>query len=217
MSSTHSTGQVMLTIYNLPPWLCMKRKLLMMSLLISGPRQSKNDIDVYLTPIIEDLKIMWEEGVEVFDAYHQEFFTLRVILLWTINIFSAYSNLSVYIMKGHKACSICAENTFSDQLRHARKIIYLGTWRFLPVSHNYRRLRKAFNRSIEEERASKVLNDEQVYERVKHLMPSCGKVKQNIIEKNVWKKRSIFFNLLYWKCLFVRHYIDVMYIEKNVW
>ena len=48
----------------------------MMSLLTSGPRQLGNDIDVYLTPIIKDLKIMWEEGVEVFDAYLQELFTL---------------------------------------------------------------------------------------------------------------------------------------------
>ena len=55
--------------YNLSPWLNMKRKFLIMSLLISGLRQLENDIDVYLVPIIEDLKIMWEEGVEVFDAY----------------------------------------------------------------------------------------------------------------------------------------------------
>jgi len=31
--------------------------------------------------------------------------------------------------------------------------------------------------STEEERAPKALNGEQVYERLKHLMPSCGKVK----------------------------------------
>jgi len=58
ISSTSSTCLVVLTIYNLPLWLCMKREFLMMSLLISGPRQSENDIDVYLTPIIENLKIM---------------------------------------------------------------------------------------------------------------------------------------------------------------
>ena len=38
MSNTHSTWPVVLTIYNLPPWLCMHRKFLMMSLLISGLR-----------------------------------------------------------------------------------------------------------------------------------------------------------------------------------
>ena len=47
-------------------------------------------------------------------------------------------------------------------------------------------------------------------------MPSCEKVKQNTIEKNVGRKRSIFFNISYLKCFFVRYCIDVMHIEKNV-
>ena len=115
---------------------------------ISGPRQSKNDIDVYLAPIIEDLKIMWEEGVKIFDAYHQELFTFQAILFWTINDFSVYGNLSGYSVKGHKTCPICGEDTFSVQLRHGRKTVYLSTWRFLPVSHCYRRLRKALNGSM---------------------------------------------------------------------
>jgi len=38
MSSTHSTWPVVLTIYNLPQWLCMKRKFLIMLLLISRLR-----------------------------------------------------------------------------------------------------------------------------------------------------------------------------------
>jgi len=59
----------------------MKRKFIMLSLLISGHIQSENDKNVYLTSLIEDLKIMWEEGVAVFDAYHQENFKLQGILL----------------------------------------------------------------------------------------------------------------------------------------
>ena len=31
-----------------------------------------------------------------------------------------------------------------------------------------------------------------------------------------WKKKSIFFNLEYWKYLHVRHNLDVMHIKKNV-
>jgi len=68
MSSIHNIWPVVLIIYNLPPWLYIKYKLLMISLLISGPRQLGNDIEIYLAPIIEDLKIMWKEWVEVFDA-----------------------------------------------------------------------------------------------------------------------------------------------------
>jgi hypothetical protein len=52
--SSHSTCLVTLCIYNLPSWLCMKRKFIMMPLLISGPVQVGNDIDVYLQPLIDD-------------------------------------------------------------------------------------------------------------------------------------------------------------------
>ncbi|GJY53588.1 uncharacterized protein Tco_0445252 [Tanacetum coccineum] len=58
MSSRHNTWPVLLCIYNLPPWLCMKRKYIMMSLLIQGPKQPGNDIDVYLEPLIEDMKTL---------------------------------------------------------------------------------------------------------------------------------------------------------------
>ena len=80
MSSTHNTLPIILTIYNLPPWLCMKHKFLMLSLLISGPKQLRNDIDVYFTLLIKDLKRM-REGVEVFDAYRRQIFKLRAIFL----------------------------------------------------------------------------------------------------------------------------------------
>jgi Transposase family tnp2 len=56
MSSRHSTWPVLLCIYNLPPWLCMKRRYIMIPLMISGPKQPGNDIDVFLAPLIEELK-----------------------------------------------------------------------------------------------------------------------------------------------------------------
>ncbi|XP_004293088.1 PREDICTED: uncharacterized protein LOC101311358 [Fragaria vesca subsp. vesca] len=59
LSSKYSYWPVILVIYNLPPWLCMKRKHMMLTLLISGPKQPGNDIDVYLQPLIDDLKKMW--------------------------------------------------------------------------------------------------------------------------------------------------------------
>ncbi|CAH9139935.1 unnamed protein product [Cuscuta epithymum] len=56
LSSIHSSWPVLLIIYNLSPWLCMKRKYIMLSMLISGHKQPGNDIDVYLSPFVEDLK-----------------------------------------------------------------------------------------------------------------------------------------------------------------
>ena len=40
-------------------------------MMILGPRQPKNDIDVYLSSLIEDLRLLWDEGIEVFDAYEK--------------------------------------------------------------------------------------------------------------------------------------------------
>ena len=39
--------------------------------------------------------------------------------------------------------------------------------------------------------------------------------KKNIV-KNIWKKKSLFFELPYWLKLNVRHCIDIMHVEKNI-
>jgi len=163
----------------------------MLSLLKSGPRQLKNDIVVYLALLIEDLKIMCEEGAEVFDAYHQEYFKLQAILLWTINDFSAYGDLSGYIVKGHKACPIYEEDIFSLQLNHGRKTVFL-VLEILAQVLSLSELQKALNRSTEEGRALKVLTSEEVYEQVNHLRASYGKEKKIIVEKNVEEEVNIF-------------------------
>ena len=84
---------------------------MMLSMMISGPRQLGNDINVYLGPLIEDLRLLWDEGVEVFDPYEKVNFNLRAFLLWTVNDFPAYGNLSGYSVRGHHTCPICEQNT----------------------------------------------------------------------------------------------------------
>jgi len=55
-------------IYNLPPGLCMQRSYMMMSLLIEGPTSPKNNIDVYLQLLIEELNILGGPGILTWDA-----------------------------------------------------------------------------------------------------------------------------------------------------
>jgi hypothetical protein len=75
--NSHSTWPITLCIYNLPSWLFMKHKLIMMPLLISGPVQVGNDIDVYLQPLIDDLLALWEkEGARMWDEFQQQHFNL---------------------------------------------------------------------------------------------------------------------------------------------
>ncbi|XP_075086280.1 uncharacterized protein LOC142168991 [Nicotiana tabacum] len=62
MSISHSTWPVILMVYNLPPWMCMKPEYYMLSLLIPGSWSPENDIDIYLQPLIEELNVLWESG-----------------------------------------------------------------------------------------------------------------------------------------------------------
>ena len=87
MSSAYSMWPVMLVPYNLPPWKCMKQPFIYMSLLIPGPKSPRNDIDVYLRPLIDELKELWEVGVETYDVSTNETFQMHASLLWTINDF----------------------------------------------------------------------------------------------------------------------------------
>jgi hypothetical protein len=56
LNNSHNTWPVTLTIYNLPPYLCQKHRYLLLTMLISGPRQPGNDIDVFLEPLMEDMQ-----------------------------------------------------------------------------------------------------------------------------------------------------------------
>ena len=171
---------------------------MMLTLLISGPKQPGNDIDVYLAPLIDDLKILWEVGIEAYDAYRQESFTLKAILMWTINDFPAYGNLAGCTVKGYKACPICSEKTCAVRLGHSKKMSYIGHRRFLPRYHPYRFQKKAFNNEEEIEIAPEPLKGEEILARVQRLNFSLGKKKANsratdINERVCWKKKSIFF------------------------
>lgn len=108
-----------------------------LSLLIPRPRGPGNDIDVFLEPLIDELKELWEVGTTTYDVYNNERFIMKAALLWTINDFPAYGNLSGWSTKGFKACPHCMNKTDSQHLKMSRKICYLGHRRFLPIEHRF--------------------------------------------------------------------------------
>ncbi|GJY16687.1 hypothetical protein Tco_0387109 [Tanacetum coccineum] len=68
---------------------------LMLTFLITGPKSLVKDIDVYLRPLIDDLKDLWAlKGVKTIDVATGQTFNMRAILLWTINDFPTQSSLS---------------------------------------------------------------------------------------------------------------------------
>jgi len=148
----------------------------------------------------------------------QQTFRLRSIVFCTINDFPTYGNLSGYSVKRHHACPICDRTTNFIQLKHGKKIVYSRHRRFLKPYHPYRRLKKAFNGSQENKSMPQPLTVNEVYDRVKDIITIFGKTqKKTSFETNIWKKRSIFFDLPYWSNLHVHHCLDEMHVEKNVY
>ena len=203
----------------------MKQAFFMLSLHIHGPTAHRNDIDIYLQLLIDELNELWKVGVETYDASTKQNFCMRVAILWTINDFIAYANLSGWSTKGQFVCPICNKDYLSYRLQNERKWCYMGHRRFLPTDHKFRRDKRSFDGNNEHRVAPKQLSAEEVLHQLdgmKHII--LGKASKNrVMEKRKikhdnlkhnWKKRSILFQLPYWKTLIVRHNLDVMHIER---
>ncbi|GJV53955.1 hypothetical protein Tco_1449696 [Tanacetum coccineum] len=222
LSQSYSMWPVILTTYNLPPWLCMKESSFMLTLLIPGPKSPGKDIDVYLRPLIDDLKDLWAKpGVETIDVATGLKFNMRAMVLWTINDFPARSSLSGWSGQGYRACPTCNEDTPS--VRVLGKTTYVGHRRFLKKPHKWRSLE--FNGETENGDPPREFNRDAIMTqlarlptRVKGKHPRFGgvKIKRNVLVELNWTKRSIFYELEYWSFLTLKHNLDVMHIEKNV-
>lgn len=221
MSTNYSMWPVVLVPYNLPPWLCMKQPNLMLSLLIPGKNSPGNDIDVYLQPLIDDLKELWDVGIETYDAFSRCNFQLRAALLWTISDFPGYAMLSGWSTKGALACPCCNKETTSCHLKYSFKQCYMGHRKFLPSDHPWRKNKSSFDNTREVRQAPQPLTGEEVIAQHEKIQPvifgkTIKKRKREEGEKHNWKKKSIFFELPYWRTVLLRHNLDVMHIEKNI-
>ena len=89
------------------------------------------------------------------------------------------------------------------------------------MDHTYRHNRYGFRKNtIESEKAPVKLTNQQIWDTIRRL-PKITEVGKSIrlsrfeVEHNL-TKQSIFQELPYWKDHLVRHYLDVMRVEKNV-
>ena len=148
-SSKHSVWPLMVVLYNLPPYLVTKRFFICLTMIIPGPKSPSEDtIDVFLQPLVHELKKLWV-GVRAVDMAEpvgpRRQFTLRGILMWTIHDFPAYTLISGQAGKGYAGCPVCGEGTFAEHSAQADKTVYLGNRRFLQQNHRWRAARAAFS------------------------------------------------------------------------
>jgi hypothetical protein len=170
MSTSHSTWPVMLVLYNLLPWMCMKQSSFILSLVISGPKSPRMDIDVYLQPLIEELQELWNVGVRTFNVSKRKHFMMRAQLMWTINDFPTYADLSRWLTRGVKACSCCIYSTRSTWLKQGKKYCFMGHRRYLPVDHLFRKNRRTFADKQELECAPEVPSGEEILRQLEGMI-----------------------------------------------
>ncbi|XP_074352078.1 uncharacterized protein LOC141691239 [Apium graveolens] len=165
----------------------MKQEKLILSTLISGPESPKNNIDVYMQPLITELKSLWNIGVEVYDTLTDENFQLRASVLWTISDFPGYAMLSGGSTKGKLACHVCNYETSSNYLKYSKKMCYMNHRKFLDPTHKWRLDKRRFNGEVEMGTSPQILSDTDIDELLSGLENQFG-VKRKKKEKNIYDK-----------------------------
>nr|GEX93159.1 hypothetical protein [Tanacetum cinerariifolium] len=200
-NQSYSMWPMILTTYNLPSWLCIKESSFMLTLLIPGPKSPGKDIDVYLRPLIDDLKDLWANPrVKTIDVAIGQKFNMRGMVLWTINDFL----LEVVCLDG--------VGKVTRHALHVMKTLYLC-------------VSLEFNGEKEEKDPPREFGRDQIQAQLARL-PTCvkgkhpkfggAKIKRHVLVELNWTKRSIFYALEYWSFITLKHNLDVMHVKKNV-
>ncbi|KAL0437662.1 UNVERIFIED_CONTAM: hypothetical protein Sradi_0474100 [Sesamum radiatum] len=98
-------------------------------------------------------------GVLTRDSVKNDIFTMRVVLIWTMNDLPAYGMASGWSTIGVMGCLVSMEDTHAFYLQNGRKARYFDYHKqFLRSDHPYHRNKKAFtkNESREEGCTSKI-------------------------------------------------------------
>jgi hypothetical protein len=120
-AAPYSCWSVILTVYNLPPGMCMRPEFMFLSNVIPGPSSLGQNINVCLQPLINKLTQLWSFGTLTYDISRKQNFVIRVALMWTINDFPAYDMVSSWSTHRKLACPYCMENNKAFMLTNEGK------------------------------------------------------------------------------------------------
>ncbi|KAK1570190.1 hypothetical protein QYE76_018357 [Lolium multiflorum] len=179
-----------------------------------------NDINLYMGLLKEELATLWDAPANTWDAAAEEYFPMRAALLTTVHDFLGYGYVAGQVVHGFNACVM--DGTTYRQLDRdpgSSKTVFMGHRRWLRDEDPWRKRKDLFDGQDEPRRRPRTRSGEQIDELLKNWneCPPPGK-KRKAPEPllKVWKTRSVFWDLPYWKILRVPHNLDVMHITKNV-
>jgi hypothetical protein len=163
--------------------MCHKWMYLLLTTLISGPKQASNGIDIFLEPLMEDMQKLWKYRVTMWDEYNRQHFNLKAIIFYTINDNPSCLSLTGQV-KGKIGCVVCVDKTESIYLSSSSKLVYMRYHRFLPLKHKYHQWRTRFHGTTENEEAPKHRDGKFVFEMIKNIIVFGKPVKGKRRKKN---------------------------------
>jgi hypothetical protein len=171
-----------------------------------------------MQPLIDDLDKLWQ-GVEAYDCYKKQRFTLRAAFLWSIHDFPAYGIFAGWSCHGLLTCPICGKDTDCFRLEFGGKICYFDCHRrFLPENHPFRFQRNAFRKdTIVTKGPPKRMSGTEILAMLKDLkMNTDGNGYVGFGTEHNWTHICGLWDLPYVKSLILMHNIDLMHQERNV-
>ena len=176
----------------------MKRKYIHMCMLIEGPKQPGNNINLYLGLLKEELDTLWKTPANTWDAATKQYFPMRAALLTTVHDYLGYGYVAGQVVHGFCGCARCMDNTTYRQLDRdpgSSKTVFMGHRRWLRDDDPWRKRKDLFDGETEPRRAPRTRSGEEIDKLLKNWKecPPPGK-KRKAPEPllKVWKTRSIF-------------------------
>lgn len=125
-TKSYSIWLVILMVYK-PP-LCMTCPSLFLTLLILSPNSPRQNIDVYLWPLVDDLKLLWEKGFTIGMLCLSKISKFGLFYYWTIGDFPTYNMLSRWSIHGKLACPYRMSHTvFSTIILKEGNVVRLSS------------------------------------------------------------------------------------------
>jgi hypothetical protein len=96
-------------------------------------------MNIYLAPLITELRNLWLHGVQAYDASQRAPFQLHAILIWTMHDYPGYRVCSSLQTQGIFACPPCGPYQLKGRkLISLRKVVYIGHMKYLPYGNTLR-------------------------------------------------------------------------------
>ena len=96
----------------------MKKPFTFLTLLIPGEKSPGQDLNVYLRPLIDELKLLWGVGVETYDEAKKQRFMMKAAVMWTITDFPGLGMISGWSTHGKLSCPVCVGDIQGIQLKN---------------------------------------------------------------------------------------------------